>query len=193
MTYIRLKQALDEALSAYAIRHEAVIFHHNNARALTVALVKKTALTHMPYIPDLVPYHYNFIWSHKKVFTRIHRTAEQGIRNCFDYILDFEDEWFEWNLEIAKKKRRMTWSFKYYRNKPYIANKYNQFLGYMLIIKPQNSQSKILTYWNQCSESNQFLGCLQFEKHAQSRRRARWIWVRIVDFIYLIIIKWSLN
>ena len=64
---IRLKRAIAEKRPEYATRHEAIIFHHENARPHVAIPVKDylensgwEVLPHVPYSPDLVPSGYHF-------------------------------------------------------------------------------------------------------------------------------------
>ena len=59
---IRLKRAIAEKHPEYATRHEAIIFHHDNARPHVAIPVKNylensgwEVLPHPPYSPDLAP------------------------------------------------------------------------------------------------------------------------------------------
>ena len=59
---IRLKRAIVEKRPEYATRHEAIIFHHDNARPDVAIPVKNylensgwEVLPHPPYSPDLAP------------------------------------------------------------------------------------------------------------------------------------------
>ena len=59
---IRLKRAMAEKRPEYATRHEAIIFHHDNARRHVAIPVKNylensgwEVLPHPPYSPDLAP------------------------------------------------------------------------------------------------------------------------------------------
>ena len=59
---IRLQRAVAEKRPEYATRHEAIIFHHDNARPHVAIPVKNhlengglEVLPHLPYGPDLAP------------------------------------------------------------------------------------------------------------------------------------------
>ena len=63
---IRLKRAIAEKTPEYATRHEAIIFHHDNARPHVAIPVKNylensgwEVLRHLPYSPDLAPSDYH--------------------------------------------------------------------------------------------------------------------------------------
>ena len=62
---IRLKRLIAEKRPEYATRHEAIIFHHDNARSHVAIPVKNylensrcEVLPHPPYSPDLDPFDY---------------------------------------------------------------------------------------------------------------------------------------
>ena len=54
MQLIRLKRAIAEKRPKYATRHEAIIFHHDNARPHVAIPVKNP-----PYSPHLAPSDYH--------------------------------------------------------------------------------------------------------------------------------------
>ena len=85
---IRLKRTIVEKLPEYATRHEAIIFHHDNARPYVAILVKNylensgwEVLPHPPYSPDLAPSDYHLFRLMQKALTGIRFTSEQGIKN----------------------------------------------------------------------------------------------------------------
>ena len=85
---IRLKRAIAAKCPEYATRHEAIIFHHDNARPHVAIPVKKYlensewgVLPHPPYSPDLAPSDYHLFRSMQNALTRIRFTSEQGIKN----------------------------------------------------------------------------------------------------------------
>ena len=91
---IRLKRAIAEKRVEYATRHEAVIFHHDNARPHVAILVKNylensgwEVLPHPPYSPDLAPSDYYFFRSMQNALTGIRFTSEQGFKNWLDSFL----------------------------------------------------------------------------------------------------------
>ena len=80
---IRLKRAIAEKRPEYAIRHEAIIFHHDNARPHKAIAVKNyfensrwEVLPHPPYSPDVAPSDYHFFWSTQNALTGIQFTSE---------------------------------------------------------------------------------------------------------------------
>ena len=85
------KRAIAEKCPEYATRHEAIIFHHDNARphdAIPVMNYLENSgwevLPHPPYSPDLPPSDYHLFRSMQNVLTGIRFTSEQGIKNWFD-------------------------------------------------------------------------------------------------------------
>ena len=91
---IRLKRAIAEKRPEYATRHEAIIFHHDNARAHVAIPVKNylenigwEVLPHPPYSPDLAPSDYHLFRSLQNALTGIRFTSEQGIKNWLDSFL----------------------------------------------------------------------------------------------------------
>ena len=74
-----------------ATRHEAIIFHHDNARphvAIPVKIYLENSgwkvLPHPPYSPDLVPSDYYLCRSMQNALTGIRLTSGQGIKNWLD-------------------------------------------------------------------------------------------------------------
>ena len=91
---IRLKRAIAEKRPEYAIRHEAIIFHHDNARPHVAVPVKNYlensgwgVLPHLPYSSDLAPSDYHLFWSMQNALTGIRFTSEQGMKNMLDSLL----------------------------------------------------------------------------------------------------------
>ena len=85
---IRLKRAIAEKRTKYATRHEAIIFHYDNARPHFAIPVKNylqnsgwEVLPHPPYSPDLAPSDYHLFRSVQNALTEIRFTSEQGIQN----------------------------------------------------------------------------------------------------------------
>ena len=91
---IRLKRAIAEKRPEYATRHEAIIFHHDNAR-LHVAIPVKIYLEnsgwevspHPPYSPDLAPSDYHLLRSMQNALTGIRFTSEHSIKNWLNSFL----------------------------------------------------------------------------------------------------------
>ena len=88
----------------YATRHEAIIFHHDNARPHVTIPVKNylessgwEVLPHPPYIPNLASSDYHLFRSMQNVLTGIRFTSEQGIKNCLDSFLATKPAQFFWN------------------------------------------------------------------------------------------------
>ena len=101
---IRLKRAIAEKRPEYATRHEAIIFHHCNARPHVVIPVKNylensgwEVLPHPPYNPDLAPSDYHLFRSIQNVLTEIRFTSEQGIKNWLDSFLAAMPAQFFWD------------------------------------------------------------------------------------------------
>ena len=91
---IRLKRAIAEKGPKYATRHEAIIFHHDNARPHVAIPVKNylensgwEVLSHLPYSPDLAPSDYHLFRSMQNALTLIRFTSEQDIKNWLDSFL----------------------------------------------------------------------------------------------------------
>ena len=106
---IRFKRAIAEKRPEYATRHEAIIFHHENARPHVAIPVKNylensgwKILPHPPYSPDLAPSDYHFFRSPmQNALTGIRFTSEQGIKNWLDSFLAAKPAQFFWD-EIHK-------------------------------------------------------------------------------------------
>jgi len=101
---IRLKRAIAEKRPEYATRHDAIIFHHDNARPHVAIPVKNylknigwEVLPHPPYSPDLAPSDYHLFRSIQNALTGIWFTSEQGIRNWFDSFLAAKPAQFFWD------------------------------------------------------------------------------------------------
>ena len=84
---IHLKRVITKKRPEYATRHEAIIFHHDNARPHVVIPVKNylensgcEVLPHSPYSPDLAPSDYHLFRSMQNALTGIRFTSEQGIK-----------------------------------------------------------------------------------------------------------------
>ena len=91
---IRLKRAIVEKFPEYATRHEAIMFHHDNARPHVAIPVKNylensgwEVLPHPPYSPELAPSDYHLFRSMQNALTGIRFTSEQGIKNWLDLFL----------------------------------------------------------------------------------------------------------
>lgn len=100
---IRLKRAINEKRPEYSTRHEAIIFHHDNARPHVARPVKNylensgwEVLAHPPYSPDLAPSDYHLFRSMQNALTGIRFTSEQGIRNWLDSFFTSKPEQFFW-------------------------------------------------------------------------------------------------
>ena len=101
---IRLKREIAEKRPEYATRHEAIIFHHDNARPHVATPVKNylensgwEVLPHPPYSLDLAPSDYHLFWSMQNVLTGIRFTSEQGIKNWLDSFLAAKPAQFFWD------------------------------------------------------------------------------------------------
>ena len=91
---IRLKRAIAEKRPEYATRHEAIIFHHDNARPNVAISVKNylensgwEVLPHPTYGRDLARSDYQLFWLMQNALTGIRFTSEQGIKNWLDSFL----------------------------------------------------------------------------------------------------------
>ena len=101
---IRLKRAIADKRPEYATRHEAIIFHLDNARPHVAIPVKNylensgwEVLPHPPYRPDLDPSDYHLSRSMQNALTGILFTSEQGIKNWLDSFLDTKPVQFFWD------------------------------------------------------------------------------------------------
>lgn len=101
---IRLKRAIAQKRPEYATRHEAVIFHHDNARPHIAAPVKNylensgwEVLPHPPYSPDLAPSDYHLFRSMQNALSGIRFTSEQSIRNWLDTFFAAKPAQFYWD------------------------------------------------------------------------------------------------
>ena len=101
---IRLKRAIAEKRPEYAARHEAIIFHHDNAPPHVTIPVKKylensgwEVLLYSPYSPDLAPSEYHLFRSMQNALTGIRFTSEQGIKNWLDSFLAVKPAQFFWD------------------------------------------------------------------------------------------------
>ena len=101
---IHLKRAIAEKRSEYVTRHEAIIFHHDNARPHISIPVKNylknsgwEVLSHPPHSPDLAPSNYYLFRSKQNALNRIRFTSEQGIKNCLDSFLAAKPAQFFWD------------------------------------------------------------------------------------------------
>ena len=101
---IRLKRAIAEKRPEYATRHEAIIFHHDNACPHVAIPVKNylenrgwEVLPHPPYSLDLAPSDYHLFRLMQNAFTEIRFTSEQGIKNWLDSSLAAKPAQFFWD------------------------------------------------------------------------------------------------
>ena len=101
---ICLKRAIAEKRPEYATRHEAIIFHHDNARPHVAIPVKNylensrwEVLPHPPHSPDLAPSDYHLFRSMQNALTGIRFTSEQGIENWLDSFLAAKPAQFFWD------------------------------------------------------------------------------------------------
>ena len=101
---IRLMRAIAEKRPEYATRHEAIIFHHDNARPLVAIPVKNylensewEVLPHPSYRPDLAPSDYHLFQSMQNGLTGIRFTSEQGIKNWLNSFLAAKPAQFFWD------------------------------------------------------------------------------------------------
>ena len=101
---IRLKRAKAEKRPEYATTHEAIIFHHDNARSHVAIPVKNylkdsgwEVLPHPPYSPDLAPSDYHLFRSMQNALTGIRFTSGQGIKKWLDSFLTDKPAQFFWN------------------------------------------------------------------------------------------------
>ena len=92
--YLMGSEGCAEKRPEYATRHEAIIFHHDNARPHVAIPVKNYmeksgwgVLPHPPYSPDLAPSDYYLFRSMQNALTEIRFTSEQGIKNWLDSFL----------------------------------------------------------------------------------------------------------
>ena len=88
----------------YATRHEAIIFHHDNAWPHVAIPVKNylensgwEVSPHPPYSPDLAPSDYHLFRSMQNAFTGIRLTSEQGIKNWIHSFLAARPAQFFWD------------------------------------------------------------------------------------------------
>ena len=98
---IRLKRAIAEKCPEYATRHEAIIFHYDNARP-HVAFPVKNYLENSgwevpPYSLDLAPSDYHLFRSMQNALTGIRFTSEQGIKNWLESFLAAKPAQFFWD------------------------------------------------------------------------------------------------
>ena len=75
----------------YATRHEAITFHHDNARHHVAIPVQNylensgwNVLPHLPYSPDHAAFDYHLFRSMQNALSGIRFTSEQGIKNWLD-------------------------------------------------------------------------------------------------------------
>ena len=101
---IRLERAIPEKRPEYATVHEAIIFHHDNARPHVAIPVKNylensgwEVLPHPSYSPDLAPSDYHLFRSMQNALTGIRFTSEQGIKNWVDSFLAAKTAQFFWD------------------------------------------------------------------------------------------------
>ena len=101
---IRLKRAIAEKRPEYATSHEAIIFHHDNARPHVAIAVKNylensrwEVLPRLPYSPDLAPSDYHLFRSMQNALTGIRFTSEQGMKNWFHSFMAAKPAQFFWD------------------------------------------------------------------------------------------------
>ena len=101
---IRLKRTIAEKLPEYASRHEAIIFHYDNARLLVAIPVKNylensgwEVLPHPLHSPNLAPSDYHLFRSMQNALTGIRFTSEQGIKNWLNSFLAAKPAQFFWD------------------------------------------------------------------------------------------------
>ena len=101
---IRLKRAIAEKRPEYATRHEAIIFHHDNARPHIAILVKNylensgwEVSPYPPYSPDLASSDKHLFRSMQNALTGIRFTSEQGIKTWLDSFLAAKPAQFFWD------------------------------------------------------------------------------------------------
>ena len=120
---IRLKRAIAKKRPEYATRHEAIIFHHDNARPHVPIPVKNylensgwEVLLHPPYSRDLAPSHYHLFRSMQNALTGIRFTSEQGIKNWLDLFLVAKPAQFFWDgiLKLTERWEKVIASDRQY-------------------------------------------------------------------------------
>ena len=101
---IRLKRVIAEKRPEYGTRHEAIIFHHDNARPHVDIPVKNylensgwEVLPYLPYSLDLAPSDYHLFRSMQNALTGIRFTSEQGIKNWLDSFSAAKPAQFFWD------------------------------------------------------------------------------------------------
>ena len=101
---IHFKRAIAEKRPEYATRHEAIIFHHDNARPHVAIPVKNylensgwEVLPHPPYSPDLASSDYHLLRSMQNALTGIPFTSGQGFKNWLDSFLAAKPTQFFWD------------------------------------------------------------------------------------------------
>ena len=99
-----MKREIAEKRPEYATRHEAIIFHHANARPHVAIPVKNyledsgwEVLPHPPYSPDFGPSDYHLFRSMQSALTGIRFASEQGIKNRLDSFLAAQPAQFFWD------------------------------------------------------------------------------------------------
>ena len=101
---IRLKREIAEKHPEYATKHEAIIFHHDNARPHVAIPVTNylehsgwEVLPHPPYSPDLASPDYHLFRPMQNALTGIRFISEQGIKNWLDSFLAGKPMQFFWD------------------------------------------------------------------------------------------------
>ena len=101
---IRLKRAIPEKRPEYAIRHETIIFHHDNAQPHVAIPVKNylensgwEVLSHPPYSPEVAPSDYHLFRSMQNALTGMRFRSEQGIKNWLYSFLAAKPAQFFWD------------------------------------------------------------------------------------------------
>ena len=108
---IRLKKAIAEKRPEYATRHEAIIFHHDNARPHVAIPVKNylensewEVLAHPPHSPDLAPSDYHFFRSMQNALLEYGSHQNRVSKICLIFLgRQAGAVLLGWNPQIARK------------------------------------------------------------------------------------------
>lgn len=91
---IKLNAEIKKKRPEYATRHEAIIFHDDNARPHRTQPVKNyvenvgwESLPHPPYSPDLAPSDYHLFRSMQNALSGKRFTSIEGMKNWLDSFL----------------------------------------------------------------------------------------------------------